>query len=101
MYLGLWISTDAINFFKNLLLDKTLQKDVASERRDARSAINTTQAFRRSVVDEGTHTLQASRRDAIYYTVVRCRISEICLYVTHVTFQLEVVVRCRISEICT
>ena len=57
MYLGLWISTDAINFFKNLLLDKTLQKDVASERLNARSAVNTTQADRRSVVDGGAPAL--------------------------------------------
>ena len=50
-------STDAIYFFNNLLLDKILQKDVASERLNARSAVNTTQADRRSVVDGGAPAL--------------------------------------------
>ena len=49
-------------------MDKILQKDVASERHDVRSAINTIQAVRRSVVNEGTHTLHVSR-DAIDYAI--------------------------------
>ena len=46
------------------LQPQTVLSLIASERRNARSAINTIQAVRHSVVDEDALALQASRRDA-------------------------------------